>query len=74
MSRDVVFNESASWYTVDCTPSNPVETEFDIVAEEDDRPRPTLEVSPISNGLSGTKEPPSDQSMSRSRTPFFKVN
>ena len=58
VSRDVVFDESASWYTINSTPSNPVKTEFDTDAEEDDRSELTLEVSPISTGLSGPKEPP----------------
>ena len=53
-----------SWYTVDSTPSNPVETEFDTDAEEEDWLRPTLEVCPISTGLGEPKEAPSDQSTS----------
>ena len=65
MSRDVVFDESASWYTFDSAQSNPVEIKFDIDAEEEDQPRPTLEVSPISTGLGGPKEPPSHQNTSR---------
>ena len=65
VSRDVVFDESASWYTINSTPSNPVKTEFDTDAEEDDRSELTLEVSPISTGLSGPKQPPSKQSTSR---------
>ena len=36
VSRDVVFNESVSWYIVDSTPSNPVKTEFDADAKEED--------------------------------------
>ena len=36
VSRDVVFDESASWYSVDSAPSNhPIETDFDIDSEED---------------------------------------
>ena len=45
MSRDVVFDESASWYIVDSASSNPVENEFDTDMEEDYRLRLTLEVS-----------------------------
>ena len=49
MSRDVVFVESASWYTVDSTPFDPIETNFDIInSEEDDRLRLTTEGSLIS--------------------------
>ena len=60
MSRDVVFDESVSWFTVDSTPPNLVETEFATDAEEDDRLRLTSEVRPVSTRLTGPQEPPSD--------------
>ena len=67
MSRDVVFDESASLYTVNSSPSDPIvdsiETDFDIIdLEEDYRLRLTTKGSPISTRLSGPQEPPSDQS------------
>ena len=66
VSRDVVFDELVSWYTVDSTPSDPMETYFDIIdSEEDDQLRLTSEGSPISTRLSGPHEPLSNQSMSR---------
>ena len=65
VSRDVIFDESTSWYTVDSAPFDPIETNFDIDSEEDDRLRLTSEESPISTTLSGLREPPSDQSTSR---------
>ena len=54
-----MFDESTSWYTVDSTPSDPIETEFEIDTEEDDRLRLTLGESPILTRLSGPQEPPS---------------
>ena len=66
MSRDVIFDESTSWYTVDLAPSDPIETNFDIIdSEEDDRLRLMKEESPISTKLSEPQEPPSDHNMSR---------
>ena len=41
----------------------PIETEFNTDAKEEDGLRLTSEVSPISTRLSGPQEPPSDQSM-----------
>ena len=41
MSRDVVFDESASWYIVDSAPSDPIETDFNVDTEEEDRLRLT---------------------------------
>ena len=65
VSRDVVFDESTSWYTINSAPSNMIETDFDIDTEEDDRLRLTIEESLILTRLSGLQEPPSDQRMSR---------
>ena len=65
VSRDVIFDESASQYTFDSAPSDPIETDFYIDMEEEDRLKLTSEESPISIRLSGPQEPPSDQSTSR---------
>ena len=35
VSRDVVLDESTSWYTVDLAPSDPIETDFFVDTEED---------------------------------------
>ena len=48
VSRDVVFDESTSWYTVESAPFDTIETEFDTNVEEEDPLRLTWEVSPIS--------------------------
>ena len=45
MSRDVVFDESTSGYTVDTTPSDLIDTNLGIELEEDDRLRLTIEES-----------------------------
>ena len=36
VSRDVILNESTSWYIVDLTPSKPIVTDLDIDLEEED--------------------------------------
>ena len=36
VSRHVVFNESASCYRVDSSPSDPIVTDFDVEAKEED--------------------------------------
>ena len=53
VSRDVVFDESASWYATDSTPSDQIESDFDIDTEEEDRLSLTSEESPTSARLSG---------------------
>ena len=66
VSRDVVFDKSASWNIVDSTPSDPIETDFDIIeSQEDDQMRLTQKESSITTRLSGPQEPPSNQSMLR---------
>ena len=65
MSRDVVFYESASWYTIDLAPPEPTEMDFNIDSEKDDRLRLTKEESPLSTRLSEPQEPPSGQITSR---------
>ena len=67
VSRDVVFDELASWYepTTSSTPTsldrNPVELEI----EDDNRFQHMFEESPTSTRLGGLLEPLSDQSTSR---------
>ena len=53
MSSDVVFDESASWYELETTPSDPIATDLDIDLEEEDRVSLTSEECPISTWLSG---------------------
>ena len=65
MSRDVIFDESASWYKPEPIPSEPFATNLDIDSEEDDQLKLTTEGSPISTRFSGPLEPPSDQSTLR---------
>ena len=40
ISRDVIFDESASWYKPDATPSNPIEEELNGISDDDIRPCP----------------------------------
>ena len=67
VSRDVVFDESASWYapetTLTTTPLDPESAEQEI--EDEDRLTRMIEESPITTRLSGPQEPLSDQSTSR---------
>ena len=57
MSRDIVFNESESWYALGVAPSQPVAfDQVDIDSVEDDQLRPTPDDSPISTRLSGPEE------------------
>ena len=67
MTRDVVFNESASWYENGPTPPEPLPD--GIMAnqgiEDEDRLRHMFEESPITNRLSGPQEPLRDESTSR---------
>ena len=35
MTRDIVFDESASWYTIESAPSKRIEADFDIDLEDD---------------------------------------
>ena len=58
VSRDIVFDESTSWYIVDSVPSKPIES-LEIDLEEDDQLGLTPEESPISTG---PHELPNDQS------------
>ena len=68
MSSDVVFDESAYWYTVDSAPSKPIHADLDIESEEEDRLRLTPKGESNLNQVEWTRgatEPPSDQSTSR---------
>ena len=64
-SRDVVFDESASWYALEkpliLTPLG--EESTDTALEDEDRLTRMLEDSPISTRLSGPRKPPTDQSI-----------
>ena len=63
-SRDVVFDESASWYALETIPTP---TQIDAESAEQEREggdhlEDMFEDSPITTRLSGPQEPPSDQS------------
>ena len=62
-SRDVVFDETASWYALEKIPTpTPIDAESAEQEQEDgDRLEDMLEDSPITTRLSGPQEPPSDQ-------------
>ena len=64
VSRDVVFDESTSWYEPKLTPLEPFMNDLDNT-KDDDQLRLIFEESPISTRLSGPQEPPKDQSMSQ---------
>ena len=64
VSRDVVFDESASCYEPNSAPSNPAEEELDSSSDDDIRPRPVPLESLSSTMMSGPKEPPSTESIS----------
>ena len=56
VSRDVVFDESASWYEPDSTPSGPNEEELDVNMDDDIQPSPLPKNNPSSIQLSGPQE------------------
>ena len=66
-SRDVVFNETASWYAPEkiLTPTSIDAESAKQEPEDGDRLKNMFEDSPITTQLSGPQEPPSDQSTSR---------
>ena len=64
MSRDVVFEESTSWYTPEPTPPETSTNDLDNT-EDNDQLRSIPDESPISTRLSGPQEPPNDRSNSR---------
>ena len=51
ISRDVVFDESASWYKPDATPSEPIEEELNANSDDDTRPSPPPKDNPSSTEL-----------------------
>ena len=64
-SRDIVFDESASWYKPDATPSDPIEEELNANSDDETPPSPLPKDSPSSTELLGPHEPPRDESTSR---------
>ena len=62
VSRDVIFDESTSWYEPNSSPPELVEEEMEFNSKADIQPSPIPRESPISTRLSGPQEPPSDQS------------
>ena len=69
VSQDIAFNESASWYDLESTPSEPTMNDVDNT----DQQRSILKDSLISTTLSVPKEPPSDRSTSRSSPKMAKA-
>ena len=69
VSQDIAFNESASWYDLESTPSEPTMNDVDNT----DQQRSILKDSLISTTLSVQKEPPSDRSTSRSSPKMAKA-
>ena len=67
VSRDVVFDESVSWYEPERIPTTtPISAESaEQELEDGDRLQHMFEESPITTRLSGPQEPSSDQSTSR---------
>ena len=65
VSRDIVIDESASWYELDSTLSNPIEEELNAISDDDIRPNPLPKDNPSSAQLSGPHEPSRDESTSR---------
>ena len=57
ISRDVVFDESASWYEPDSIPSGPNEEELEVNTNDDIQPRLIPSESPRSTEISGPHEP-----------------
>ena len=64
VSRDVVFDESASWYACEPTPPGTSMNDLDNI-RDDDQLRSIPDDSLISTRLSRPQEPPSDQSTSQ---------
>ena len=66
-SRDVVFDESASWYAPEksSTPTLFGQESADMALEDEDQFTLMFEDSPISTRLSGPRESSSDQSIGR---------
>ena len=66
VSRDIVFDESASWYEADSAPSEPTKEELDVNSDDYIHPSPIPNEGPSSTNLSGPQEPPSNESTSQS--------
>ena len=65
VSQDVGFDQSASWYELDSTPSDPTEEELEITTNDDIQLRPIPSESPISTMMSEPQETPSTKNISR---------
>ena len=67
ISRDVVFDESASWYELEPTPREPYPVDLNVANQDiegKDQLRHMFEESPITTKLSEPQEPSSDKSTS----------
>ena len=51
--RDITFDESASWYKRDATPSDPIEEELNDISDDEIRPNPLAKESSSSIELNG---------------------
>ena len=65
ISRDVVFDESASWYKPDATPSELIEEELNANLDKETWTSLPPKDNPSSNELIGPNVPPRDESTSR---------
>ena len=65
ISRDIVFDELASWYKPDATPSDPIDEELNANSDDDIQSNPLPKDCPSSNELSGQQEPSSIPSTSQ---------
>ena len=65
VSRDVDFDESASWYKPDSTPSIPTKEELDVNSDDNIQPSPLPKDRPSSIELTGAQEPSSIPSTSQ---------
>ena len=65
ISCDVVFDESASWYKPDATPSDPIEEELNANSDDETQPIPPPKENPSSTDIIGPQEPPRDETTSR---------
>ena len=56
ISRDVIFDESASWYKPDATPSEPIEEELNPNSDDETRPSPPPKDNPSSTELESSRQ------------------
>ena len=57
VSRDVIFDESTSWYKPDSTPSDPLKEELNANSDDNIRSNPLLKDNPSSTEQTGPHEP-----------------